>query len=503
MSVSIHEGGLLMKNRQVPHSIATSILSGTKWYVGMRWCVRGLTIISSAVLARLLLPEDFGLVAVAMVILGLVALIFDFGVTWALIQNKNATKAHFDTAWTLRLLQALAVGLALYLSSPWIAAAYGDARLELVCQILSAATIVRGLENIGIVRFQIEMNFSADFRYHVSVKLISTLVTVAFALYFRNYMALVVSSVAAGLLEVLFSYIFSRYRPKVSLEKFGEIWGFSQWILARNIAKYISTQGDLVVLAGLASPTALGFYKWGVELSSMTVSEVQQPFSRALTPGLALIQDDHSRLISGYLRALSMMGLIAVPVSLGLGAVAEEVVPLFLGGGDKWLPVVPLLQALVLFAMFGALYGISGTLLTVTGHVKFTAYVYWIQAALTLLSLYPAFLLYELVGVAWARVFIGLSMFIVVSCMVIKICRVQARKILDAVWRPVIAGFSMTGALAYVSSNLNLDSAPLLLAKIFMGAIVYVLVIGLGWVVSGMPKSAEVELLSIVFRRKS
>ena len=61
----------------------------------------------------------------------------------------------------------------------------------------------------------------------------------------------------------------------------------------------------------------------------------------------------------------------------------------------------------------------------------------------------------------------------------------------------------MTGALAYVSSNLNLDSAPLLLAKIFMGAIVYVLVIGLGWVVSGMPKSAEVELLSIVFRRKS
>jgi O-antigen/teichoic acid export membrane protein len=88
---------MLQKNSK---SLSGEVFKGTKWYTAMRWSMRGLGFISSAILARLLLPEDFGLVAIVMVICGFLSLLFDFGVNWALVQNNKTTDDHFDTAWT-------------------------------------------------------------------------------------------------------------------------------------------------------------------------------------------------------------------------------------------------------------------------------------------------------------------------------------------------------------------------------------------------------------------
>ncbi len=476
-------------------------MKGTQWYVAMRWCIRGLGFVSSAILARLLIPEDFGLVAIVMVIFGFISLLFEFGVNWALIQNNKATDDHFHTAWTIRLLQSILIALLLAAFSPLIADLYGDERLAVICQILALGTLIRGFENIGAVKLQKDMKFAHDFAYNVLPKLLSTFVTIGLAFYYRSYMALVVGTVLGNLIIVLTSYLIVRFRPKFSLTKLAEIWGFSQWILVRNMAQYINDQGDILLLSALAGPANIGYYRWATELSFMTISEIQLPFSRALIPALAKIKDDHDRLIRAYLKSLSMVTLVAVPVALGFGAVARELIPIFLGGGDKWLPVVPLIEALVFYAMFTSMFGISGSMLTITGHVKHTAYLLWFQAILTVLSLYPAYYIAGIVGVAYARALLGGIMFLLISFLMVSKCRVDFSRILSVVWRPVAAGIVMFLALTEGAHLVALPDWQLLILKIGLGAVIYTALVLILWRLSGRPDTYEQSFLAKIKAR--
>ncbi len=473
------------------------VLGGTKWYIAMRWCVRGLGLVSSAILARLLVPEDFGLVATVIVIFGVVSLLFEFGVNWALIQNNQATDEHFYTAWTIRLLQSFIVALILAGFSATLADIIGDVRLELICQLLALGTFIRGFENIGVIKFQKDMEFSKDFKYNVLPKVVSTIVTIGLAYYFRSYMALVVGMVLNHLIKVVTSYAVMTFRPKISLKKSAEIWGFSKWILVRNIAGYISTRGDLLLLSVFTTPALLGFYRWATELSFMTITEIQQPFSRALIPGLVKIKENHERLINAYLKALGIVALISVPLALGFGSVAKELIPIFLGGGDKWLPVVPLIEGLVFFAMSTSMYGISGSMLTITGNVKYTAYVYWIQAIVTIASLYPAYLLAGLEGVAYTRASIGIIMFFVVSYLVTTACGVPFARIFGVVWRPSLCGIIMYTIILNMPDLYGMGSGVQLAVKIVFGAMIYTCLVFLLWLLSG--KSSTIE--SLVLRK--
>ena len=488
-------------SQQSSKTLFGEIFKGTKWYAAMRWSIRGLGFISSAILARLLIPEDFGLVAIVLVIFGFLELIFDSSVNWALIQNNKATDDHFDTAWTMRLFEALVIAVLLASFSSLIASSYGDIRLEAIFQIMAVGTLIRGFENIGTVKLQKDMRFSKDFLYNVIPKVISTFITIGLAFYYRSYMALVIGTVLHNLVVVVISYIIVSFRPKFSFKKISEIWGFSQWVLVRNVAEYISEKGDLLLLSILTTPTRIGYYKWGTELSFMAISEVQHPFGRALIPGLVKIKDDHDRLIDAYLKALGMITLVAVPVALGFGGVAKELIPIFLGGGDKWLPVVPLVEGLVFYAMFTSLYTTSANFLTITGNVKYTAYIFWVQAFVTIAALYPAYRLAGLEGLAYSRAFIGFIMFFVVSLLVAQKCRFAFRQIIIVVWRPVIAGVLMYIVLINISSLWLLENWLVLIIKIILGVVLYVSFTFILWWLAGKPVSTEKTLLSFMMKK--
>jgi O-antigen/teichoic acid export membrane protein len=291
------------------------------------------------------------------------------------------------------------------------------------------------------------------------------------------------------------------YRPKLSLKKLSEIWGFSQWVLIRNTADYICEQGDLLLLSLFTTPRNIGFYRWSTELSFMAISEVQEPFERAVVPAMAKIKDDHDRLIGAYLKAMSMLVLVATPIALGFGGVALEFIPIFLGGGDKWLPIVPIIEGLVIFAMFTSLYQTSIDLLTVSGNVKYTAYIFWVQAIVTMASLYPAYTLLGLEGVAYSRALIGFIMFFVVSRLVVRIYQIAFRQIVAVIWRPVVAGSVMYIVLINISNSWALENWLTLIIKIILGAAIYIVLILILWWLVGRPESGEKSLFDSAMKR--
>ena len=191
-----------MRPNNAPKS--QTILQGTVLTVAMRWTDRLIGLISTLILARLLVPEDFGIIAMASLAIGLADVMLDLGVNIALIQNRNVTQAHFNTAWTLRLIQTAIATLLVLATAPLAAEYFKNDRLQPVLQVLAFSILISGFENIGIIRFQKEMQFGAEFRFMFLRRMAGFLVTIGAAWFLHSYWALVIGTLAGRVIGVGF-----------------------------------------------------------------------------------------------------------------------------------------------------------------------------------------------------------------------------------------------------------------------------------------------------------
>ncbi len=193
-------------------SLGSRLMSGSVWMIAMRWSMRLLGLVSTAILARLLTPEDFGLVAMAAIAVGLVEVFSQIGVELALIRHPNPQRRHYDTAWTFNLLTGLILGGLMVLVAPLAAAFFEEPRVEPVLWVLAAAPLVRGAVNIGIVDFRRDLRFAKDFQYNFITRIAGFVTTVTLALVFRNYWALVIGTMAHGVYGLIVSFFIHPYR---------------------------------------------------------------------------------------------------------------------------------------------------------------------------------------------------------------------------------------------------------------------------------------------------
>ena len=180
---------------------------GTAWMVAMRWAVRLLGLLSTIVLARLLNPEDFGLFALSVLLIGLAELMGKAGQDMAVIRERDLSREYLDSAWTASILIGFAFGIVLILVAPWIAALFHEPRAELLVQILSARVFLMGFENIGVALFRRDLDFAKDFRFGVYEKLAQVVVTITLAVMFRNYWALVLGAIFGMMIAIAISYV--------------------------------------------------------------------------------------------------------------------------------------------------------------------------------------------------------------------------------------------------------------------------------------------------------
>jgi len=135
--------------------------------IAIRWSDRFIGFVSTLILARLLVPDDFGIVAMAYLLIGLIKVFSNFGVHVALIRNQKPTLAHYNTAWTLRLIQMGAAALVVLCVAPLAADYFGDPRLTAVLRMLSLGLVFVGFQNIGVINFQKEMRFDLELRFKI------------------------------------------------------------------------------------------------------------------------------------------------------------------------------------------------------------------------------------------------------------------------------------------------------------------------------------------------
>ena len=468
----------------------------------MRWATRALGLVSTIILARLLAPEDFGVVAMAMVVVGFLEVFTHTGVDLALIRDAQATREHYDTAWTLEILQAALLALALLVAAPYATEYFKDARVLEVMQILSLRAFVGGFENIGVVAFRRELNFNREFWFGVIKKMSTVAVTIAAAIVFRSYWALVLGLVGGRMLDVVISFVMHPYRPRLTLSRFSSIWGFSQWLLLARIANLANRKLDEFTVGGQAGTVAMGNYFVASDVATAPTEEVVLPMTRGIFPVYSRQLHDRQALEHSYFTVLRSTAYLCVALGLGISAVAPELVPLVLG--EQWLMAVPLMQWLGVFGVFMGIALTLDPLLLATGRSRLNATFKWVQLAILVPALIYGGQRWGVEGVAAAKTLVMAAVLPVFLFWTARAEGLRFTRMLGAIGPAAVAGIVMYALVIASAGALHDRSLWLrLAAEVAVGGIVYVAIVTLLWRLRGAPAGPERDVLERLGRMLS
>lgn len=465
------------------------MVRGSIWAVGWRWTIRFIGLISTIILARLLTPADFGLVAMAMVVIGFIEVFSETGERLALLRLTNPVREHYDAAWTLQIIIAIVITLVIVASAPLARIYFGDPRVENLIYFLSLRAFFGGFENIGVVAFRANLDFSKDFRFGVYQKLITFFLGVVFSLWLRNYWALAIAIVSARVISTALSYRLHPFRPRISFERMGDILSFSLWTLLTQIGDFLSNKLDEFAVGGYAGTTSMGNYAVASDFAAAPTVELVVPMTRGLFPVYSHFQADRARLRNAYVKVLSVVATLAIPTSIGVSLVAHDLVEVVLG--PKWQAAASLI---VWLAIGSAGVGLTDGVLTifaVVGRPKISSTIvglrtFFLAPAIAFGGYYAG-----IEGIAMARAFIYIASLPILFYAIRAAIPLYGKDILAQLWRPLVAGLIMAAAVEGLHSP-ALGLAVLRLAMdVLLGAAVFMAADLLLWRMSGRPEGVE------------
>lgn len=478
-------------------TLRRKMVFGAAWMMSVRFVDRGVGLASTIILARVLVPADFGVVAMAMGVVAFLELFAAFGLDAALIQRKDIARPHYDTAWTFNVLFGCAIGTALLILAWPASIFYQQPPLMGVLMVLAAAPVIQGLENVGLVAFRRDLNFRADFLIISCKRLILFTITVSLALLLRSYWALVIGIVAGRALGVVLSYMVQPYRPRFSLAARSALFGFSKWVFGTNTLAFALMRSSDVIIGRSLGARALGLYNVGAEIASLPTSELIAPINRAVFPGFAKIAADRDALRREYLAFIGFIAMIGIPAAIGLASIARDVVALALG--PNWLEATPIVTVMALAATVQLLQTTNYAVYLAVGRPSRQVFTLCVQLAVLVPSMTYLSSRYGMIGAAYAVALCWTVSLPVALTLVLREVKARVAEFARAIWRPVVAAGAMYVALHYFHPPVASQTTAQLLIAIFksvmLGAVVYCTVVVACWFAAGRPISAETTIL--------
>jgi lipopolysaccharide exporter len=486
-----------------PDSIQKKMARGAGWMVLLTFADRSLGLVSTLFLARLLAPADFGVVAMALSFIFIAQLISALGFDIALIHYRNPSEDHYHTAWTFNVLFGLLISCISVAAAAPVSDFYNEPAVFWVICSLAVGPLIGGLENIGVVEFRKELDFRREFSFQISRKIVSFLVVVPLALYWRDYWALVVGTLAARIAGTVASYIMHSFRPRFSLSKASALFSFSKWMLFNNLLNFLKERSSDFIIGRVSGPAHLGLYNLTYEFANFPTTEVGAPLNRSLLPGFAkFVDSDEVR--SAYSNAMSLLALVAIPAAAGVFAVAPYYVAVVLG--QQWLGGVPLMEVLSISSALLVFEGSICAVLIGRGLPNVVVRIHVIFVALLLALLFLLTPRFGILGAAWAAfaaVTITLPLYLQ---QLHSWLNVSPLAFIRAIVRPALASAVMVAMVRFVlpeySSTMPFGKTFMwLLVGVIVGVCIYVVVVMTLWFAARCPKGAERHALELVKSR--
>ncbi len=476
---------------------------GAVWMFAARGTDKLLGLVSTLFLARLLVPEDFGLVAIATAVIALLALLADFSFEVALIQHPAPTREHYDTVWTIGLGFGVAITLALVALSHPLAYFYNEPRLVAIMPVLALSALIGYLRNVGCVDFSRHLQFHKEFLLSLYRRLLTVPITIALAYWLRSYWALIFGSLLTAAIGTLLTYAMHPFRPRLSLVHKKELFGFSKWLFVMNVLQFVTLRAGDFIIGKLRGPHELGLFALSNEFGTLPATELVGPINRASFPGYSRLASDRDRLIEVHLQVIGLIALVALPAGIGIAVTAQIFVPLLLG--PKWIGAIPMLQLLALASAVVALWSNTGYVFMALGNPRRVALLSGFQAASTVAFLMIFLLLDVRNGVGWAMLAAAIAFAVSNLYLAQAHLRIAWQSAFSRLWRPAFGSIILAVAVISLQSLLAergtvLEDVLALGLSIAVGALTYVAGVLAAWRQCGQPEGPESYAIDVVRR---
>lgn len=487
-------------------SILARTARGAGWVVAWRMLTRILGLCSTLVLARLLAPADFGLVALATGFAIALDVSLSMGVEDQIVRTRNPRRALYDTAFTLNLIRCVSVAI-MIAAAAWPAAQFfNEPRLFEVLLALAFSALVNGATNIGVVDFRRELSFEKEFKLQLAPRLAGIIVCISAAWLLQSHWALVIAILVNRFGNIAMSYVMHPYRPRLSLEAWRELVGISFWSWTISIASVVRDRADSIVIGRQLGPASFGVYAVAAEVASAPTTEMVEPICRACMPGFAatLRTDDPQAVTNSYLRIIGMMALLTLPAGLGISLVSGPVVALAFG--QAWLEAAPIMAILGVACMMSVAGNVSAAMLSARAALRTMLVITLAMGALRVALLLILVPKHGLVGGAIAAGIATVSEHLALMGCVLWLLRISPLRLFRVVLRPALAVTVMAATLWGVGLGWTAPPASegaalvVLAAAIPLGAVAYAAALLLIWVIAGRPAGAESDMLAMLRR---
>lgn len=387
-------------------SLAQKATRGIAWVVMSTIVIRILGFITSIVLARLLVPEDFGLFAIGLLAINTMGLFRDLGFGAALIYQKDDSKSSAaNTAFILLPVVASIFFVIAYLSAPYISIIFDNDAVEPIIQVLALTFVISSIGTVPSMLLEKELEFKKKVLPDTLPQIGYALLTIGLALKGYGVWSLVYGQILSAVLTAGLIWIISKWRPvfrfdkKVALEMFK----YSKHILGASFMVFITLNIDQVIIGRILGIEALGFYALAYTIANLPSTQITQLVSRIMFPVYSKLQDDKNALRSAYLKVLSYVSMIAVPMAFGIFVIAPDFVKVVLG--EKWMPAVPVLQVLTIAGLIRSIAAVGGFLFTGSGRADLDFKMNTLKLAVMAVTIYPLTISYGILGTATSILF--------------------------------------------------------------------------------------------------
>ncbi len=348
-------------------SLRDKTLSGSFWSLADNLAGSGITFLVGLVLARLLSPEEYGVIGIIMIFIAVFNSIVDSGFSNALIRKNDASDTDYNTVFFFNLLISVVLFFVLYFSANAISAYFEIPILVPVTKVMASIVIINAFAIIQRTILVKNIDFKTQTKVSLAASLVSGVVGIGMALMGYGVWSLVGQQISRQLMNSLLLWVFNRWRPglTVSGKSFRELFGFGWKLLVSGLIDTIWKQIYQVVIGKCYSAETLGHYTRAEQFNMIFSSNLTAVVHRVSYPALSKIQDEKERLKQAYRKVIKITMLVTFPCMLGLAAVAEPMVRVLIG--DQWLPCVPYLQIICFSGMLYPLHALNLNMLQVKG----------------------------------------------------------------------------------------------------------------------------------------
>lgn len=389
---------------QPEESLFQRVIKSSFWVFLFRIINRCFSFIRIIILARILAPNDFGLMGIALLIMASLESFSETGFQTALIQKKENIRSYLDSAWTILILRGFILFGILFFIAPYASIFFEAPEAKPIIQVIGFTVLLHAFSNIGIVYFQKELEFNKQFVYQLSITLADFIVVIFAALILKNVWALVLGLLAGNLIGLIMSYKIHPYRPRLNFDfgKAKELFGFGKWILGSSILAFLVSNGDNIIVGKLLGVTALGYYQLAYRISIMPATQITHVISQVAFPAYSKLQDNLPILRKAYLNTFQLTAFLSFPTSGFIFILASDFTMIFLG--EKWMPIVPVMQILVIWGLMLSIGSMIGTLWLSVGKPQMVTFLQVAKLVILAILIYPFIIWWGISGAALAVV---------------------------------------------------------------------------------------------------